>query len=139
MYNKLQCMTASAYKPHVIDSYRTSLISSHSGVLLISVPARMWENSRAGSVLLGSICSLECEHVCTLLRHKVLVATSNERACLSRDLCCGISSHPSRLCSALDHPPCHGVSCVTKLLYLEPHLPRMSFIIVRELFEGGAN
>ena len=44
------------------------------------------------------------------VRHKVLVAASNERSCLSRDLWCGVSWHPSRLYSALDCPLCHGVS-----------------------------
>ena len=36
----------------------------------------------------------------------------NERSGLNRDLCCGISYHPFRLYSALDRPPCHGVSYV---------------------------
>ena len=74
-----------------------------------------------------------------LLRHKVLVAANNERGYLGRDLCCGISCHPSRLCSALDSPPCRGVSYVTKLSHLEPHPPYVNFIIVRALFEGGVN
>ena len=39
----------------------------------------------------------------------------------------------------IDHPPCQGVSYVTKLLHLEPHPPRASFVVVRELFEGGVN
>ena len=42
---------------------------------------------------------------------------SNERSCLSRDLCCGVSCHPSRLYSALDRPPCRSVST----LHLELH------------------
>ena len=138
MYNKLQCMTVSAYKPHVIDSYRTSSISSRWVFLFQCLPGCGY-NSRAGSILLGIICSLECEHVCTPLRHEVLVVTSNERACLSQDICCGVSCHPSRICSALDHPPCHGVSCVTKLLHLDSHPPRVNSIIVWELFEGGVN
>ena len=37
---------------------------------------------------------------------------------------------PSRLCSALDRPPCRGVS------HLELHPPHVNFIIVRALFEG---
>ena len=44
------------------------------------------------------------------VRHKVLVAANNERSCLSRDLCCGVSCHPSRLYSALERPLCRGVS-----------------------------
>ena len=59
--------------------------------------------------------------MCALLRDEVLVAASNERGCISRDLCCGISYYPSRLGSTVDHPPCHGVSHVTKLLHLELH------------------
>ena len=66
--------------------------------------------------------------MCALLRHEVLVAASNER---------GISCHPSRICSALDHPPCCSGSYVTKLLHLEPHPPRGNFIIVRALFKSG--
>ena len=64
---------------------------------------------------------------------------SNECGCLSRDLCCGVSCHPSRVCSALDRPPCHSVSYVTKLLRLEPHPPSVNFISVQALFEGGVN
>ena len=40
------------------------------------------------------------------VQHEVLVAASNERSCLSRDLCC----HASRLYSALDRPLCSGVN-----------------------------
>ena len=71
--------------------------------------------------------------MCTLLQHEVLVAARNER---SRDLCCGVSCHPSRLCSALDRCPCRGV-LFNQTLHLEPHPPRVNFIIVRALFVGG--
>ena len=64
---------------------------------------------------------------------------SNEHGCLSRDLCCGISCHPSRVSSTLDCLPCHGVSYVIKLWHLEPHPPCVNFIIVGALFEGGVN
>ena len=64
------------------------------------------------------------------VRYEVLVAASNERSCLSRDLCCGVSCHPSRLYSALDRPPC-------RVVHLELHPPCVNFIIVRALFEGG--
>ena len=74
--------------------------------------------------------------MCALLRDEVLVAASNECGCISRDLCCGISYHPSKLGSTVDHPPCHSVSHVTKLLHLELHPPRIS---VQALFEGGVN
>ena len=63
--------------------------------------------------------------MCTLLRHEVIVAVSAKISYW------GVSCHPSRLCSALDGPPCRGVSYVTKLLYLEPHPPCVDFIIVR--------
>ena len=48
----------------------------------------------------------------------------------SRHLCCGISCHPSRVCSALDCPPCRGC---------EPHPPCVNFIIVWALFEDRVN
>ena len=51
----------------------------------------------------------------------------------------GISCHTSRLCIALDRPLCRGMSYVAKLLHLEPHPPRVNFIIVQALFEGGVN
>ena len=41
--------------------------------------------------------------------------------------------------SALYHVPRRGVSYITQLLHLEPHLPRVNFIIVWALFEGGVN
>ena len=50
-------------------------------------------------------------HVCSV-QHEFLIAASYEHSCLSRGLCCGVSCHSSRLYSALDHPPCRGVSYV---------------------------
>ena len=73
------------------------------------------------------------------VRHEDLIAASNERSCLSQDLCCGISCHPSRLYSALDRPPCRGVSTFAPGGWLELHPPRVDFIIVWALFEGGVN
>ena len=69
-------------------------------------------------------------------QHNVLVPASNERSCLSRDLCFGVSCHSSRLCSALDGPPCRSVSYVIRLLHLEPHPPHMNFIIAQALWVG---
>ena len=64
---------------------------------------------------------------------------TQETRCVVHDSC-----HPSRLCSALDSPPCCGVSNLTKLSHLEPHPPHVNFIIVRaaltciaDLFEDG--
>ena len=53
-------------------------------VLLISGPARMrvqfegGNKTRAGSISLGSACSLECLRASALLRYDVLVAANNE-------------------------------------------------------------
>ena len=79
---------------------------------------------------------LECYRACTLYDTTgVLVAASNERSCLSRDLCCSVSCHSSRLYSALDRPPCRGVSTFAP----GAPLTRVNFIIVRVLFEGWVN
>ena len=65
----ISCCT---YKPHLIDCI-LYFLDFFPRVLLISVPARMQVQSkggnktRTGSILLGSACSLECEHVCTLV------------------------------------------------------------------------
>ena len=83
-------------------------------VLLISVPARMRvqgrkQNEGGVNITQQRTPSRVLAHVRSV-RHEVLVAASNEHSCLSRDLCCGVSCHPSRLYSALDRPPCRGVS-----------------------------
>ena len=109
-----------------------------------SVPARMWVQFEGGKNEGGV--NITRQHmqsrVLALVRSAMTRGPhccSNEHGCLSRDLCCGVSCHPSRVSSTLDCPPCHGVSYVIKLWYLEPHPPCVNFIIVRALFEGGVN
>ena len=104
-------------------------------VLLISVPARTRVQFEGGvNITQQCIPSKVLAHVRSV-RREVLVAASNERNCLSRDLCCSVSCHPSRLYSTRPS----SVPWCEWLLHLEPHPPHVNFIIVRALVEGGFN
>ena len=65
-------------------------------VLLISVPARMRVQFEGGVHITQQHVPSRVLVRVRSVRHKVLVVASNERSCLSQDLCCGVSCHPSK-------------------------------------------
>jgi len=79
-------------------------------VLLISVPARTQVQFKGGVNITRQHMPSRVLARVRSVRHKVLIVASNERSCLSRDLCWASAAAPTRLYNTLDRPPCRSVS-----------------------------